>query len=434
MAVRVRWGPGAAAVLLAALLAAPGAAQSFLDAYKTGVAAAEAGEWERVEDPMRTAIAGRAEEASRLPLQLHFKPYVPHYYLGRALAERGACPEALEAFAESERQEVIQKLADEHTALEAARAACRERLASAARARQRAAAAADLVAEARSAVESVGKLVPDPEAEPDLAESWERGEPSLAARLTEARSHLQRAERVLAEARRGDGDLDPANELARGVLAQVEAIRREAGLHRQAVAEEKARAAGRLEELRGAARDLLRRSEELARRVTAVGRRRTALEATLRETADAGAGLPLAELGELSARIERDMARLRGAAEPPPQILLDAADAWLRGEPEAVLVALGGPRPSAGDEPAPGIRLREPRARAHALLLRAAAAFALYQAGGGAEPELLAAARLDLEECRRIDPSVQPVPRAFSPAFRELFERAGGEPSGGAGD
>jgi hypothetical protein len=168
--------------------------------------------------------------------------------------------------------------------------------------------------------------------------------------------------------------------------------------------------------------------------VAAVGRRRAALEGTLRRTAGAGPGLPLAELGELAGRIEHDMAGLRSAAEPPPEPLLAAADAWLRGEPEAVLAALGGPRPAPEAGPEAGLGFREPRARAHALLLRGAAAFALYQAGGSREPGLLEAARLDLEECRRTDPSVEPVPRAFSPRFRAFFEQAAGAEAPGTAD
>ena len=431
---RSRGGLRAGGALLAALLAAPAAAQSFLDAYKAGIAASEAGDWARVESSMRVAIGGRPEENRRLPLQLHFKPYLPHFYLGLALAEQGACEEALEAFVESDRQGVVQTLPDEHAVLQTRRQACEARLAADSEARRREVEAGDLVARARAAVEGAGRLVPDAEAEPDLAQAWERGEPSLAARLEEARSHLQRAERALAEAGRREGGLAAAGDLAQGVLAQVETIRREAELREQTVGAEKARAEERLEGLRSAARDLLGRSEELAAKVAAVGRRRAALEGTLRRTAGAGPGLPLAELGELAGRIEHDMAGLRSAAEPPPEPLLAAADAWLRGEPEAVLAALGGPRPAPEAGPEAGLGFREPRARAHALLLRGAAAFALYQAGGGRDPELLEAARLDLEECRRTDPSVEPVPRAFSPRFRAFFEQAAGAEAPGTAD
>jgi len=432
---RSRGGQRAAGALLAALLAAPAAAQSFLDAYKTGIAAADAGEWARVESSMRAAIAGRPEEDRRLPLQLHFKPYLPHFYLGLALAEQGACEDALEAFAESERQGVVQTLPDENAVLQTRRQACEARLATDTEARRREAEAGDLVARARAAVEGAGRLMPDAEAEPDLSQAWESGEPSLAARLEEARSHLLRAERALAEAGRREGGLEAAGDLAQGVLAQVEAIRREAELREHAVGAEKARAEERLDGLRAAARDLLGRSEELAAKVAAVGRRRAALEGTLRRTSSAGPGLPLAELGALAGRIERDMAGLRAAAEPPPEALLAAADAWLRGDPEAVLAALGGPRPPPDAGTGTGLGFREPRARAHALLLRSAAVFALYQAGGGRDPGLLEAARLDLEECLRTDPSVEPVPRAFSPRFRDFFAGvAGAEPPSATGD
>jgi hypothetical protein len=429
VAVRRLLAPAA----LVLLLAAPAGAQSFLDAYKAGVEAAEAGDWARVESLMRTALAGRAEESDRLVRHLHFKPYLPHYYLGRALAERGACPEALEAFAESERQGVTQKLAGEHAALQAAKAACTERLAAEADNRRREAAAGELVARAAAALDAAEALLPDPETKPELARAWETGEPSLAARLGEARAHLERAERAFARARDGAGGLDTAADLARGTLAQVEAIRREAELRERAVAADRARAVERLEALRGSARELLRRSAGLASEVAAVGRRRAALEGALRESGEADPGGPIAALDELTARIEREMARLRGAAEPPPQVLLSAAEAWLRGDPEAVLIVLGRPGADADPDQSRGRELREPRARAHALLLRAAAAFSLYHAGGGRDPALLEAALQDARECRRTDPAVTPVPRAFSPRFRAFFDAAEPGPAAGAG-
>lgn len=425
VAVSGRPGFALAGLVAAVVLAAPVAAQSFLDSYKAGVAAAETGEWEEVESAMRTAVAGRPEEANRLPLQLHFKPYLPHFFLGRALAERGACREALESFAESERQGVIQKLADEHALLRGRKAACEERLAAEAATRQREDVAGELIARARRAVAGAEELVPDAESEPDLARAWEAGEPSLATRLAEARGLLQDAERALAEARRGEGEPDGAADLARGTLTQVEAVVREAALRKQAVADERDRAVERLADVRRAARELLGASAELAAEVAAVGRRRAVLEGLLRETADSGSRQTLAELDGISGRIEREMAHLRGMAQAPPKALLEAAEAWLRGEPEAVFTALGGALPTADADAPPALRLREPRARAHALLLRAAAAFALYHAGGGQEPEMLEAARRDAAECRRTDPSVEPVARAFSPRFRAFFEQAG---------
>jgi hypothetical protein len=427
VAVKVGLAGAAAVALVAAALAPPLAAQSFLDAYKAGVEAAEAGDWERVEGSMRTAIEGRATEERRLPLQLHFKPYVPHYWLGRALAEQGECPAALESFAESESQGVVQNLEEEHALLQAAKAACEEGLAAEAETRRQKREVAEAVAQAGDALAEARGLVPDAESDPDLAAAWERGEPSLAARLAEAEATWRRAEEIVAGAAPGDPELERATELARGTVTRLEAIRREAALRREALAEEKARAVERIEGLRRTGERLLSRGGGLATDVPAVRLRRAAVERALRESAAAGPDRLLQELRELGNGLERDIARLRATAEPPPEPLLAAADAWLRGEPEGVLAALEpgggvGGGDGDGDPEAQGIGFDDPRARAHAHLLRAAARFALYHGGGGRDPGLLEGARQDLRECHQADPALLPVPRAFSPRFRAFFE------------
>lgn len=435
MAVTQRLARAASAALLGAALAAPLAAQSFLDAYKTGAEAAEAGDWAAVERSMRTAIEGRPEAARRLPLQLHFKPYLPHYYLGVALAEQGRCPAALESLAESERQGVIHNLEEEHARLLAAKTQCEERLTAQAEARRHKEAVADSVARVEEALAAVRERVPDPEAEPDLAAAWERGEPSLATRLGEAEGNLERVREIVERAPAGDPELDTAADLAGGTLTQLEAIRREAALREAAVAEEKARLLERIERLHRTGRALLAREAGLAAEVPAVRQRRAAVERELRESDGAGAGLSIRELRALGNGLEREIGRLRGMAEPPPEVLLAAADAWLRGDPEGVLAALTGDGGSAGEEgEAAEIGLEGPRARAHALLLRAAARFDLYHAGGGEDAELLEAARRDLRECRRADPDLVPVPRAFSPRFRAFFDRVTAETGAGSAD
>ena len=427
MALRARLAGAAAVAFLAAALASPLAAQAFLDAYKAGVEAAEAGDWERVESAMRTAIESRPTEERRLPLQLHFRPYVPHYLLGRALAEQGECAAALEAFAESESQGVIQNLEEEHALLLAAKAACEERLASEAEARRHRREVEEAVAQAGEALEAARSLVPDAETDPDLAAAWEQGEPSLAARLEEAEATWRRAEAIVEGAAPRDPELGTAGDLARGAVAQVEAIRREAALRLDAVAEEKTRAAARIDGLRRTGERLLARGDGLAAEVPEVRLRRAAVERALRESAGAGPDLPLQALRELGNGLEREIDRLRATAEPPPERLLAAADAWLRGEPEGVLAALGSPGGAgagggAGGPAADDLGFDDRRAHAHALLLRAAARFALYHRGGGRDPALLEGARRDLEACHRADPALVPVPRAFSPRFRAFFE------------
>lgn len=410
---RLRLAPLLAPVALAAtLLGAPSfeaqEEQSFLEAYKGGVEAVEAEDWPRAERLMRSAVAGRAEEADRLLRHLHLRPYVPHFYLGLALAEQGKCEEALSAFAESERQGVIGTLAGEVAVLRDHQARCREALAAAAAGREERRAVADLVAQAEAAAEAVAALASDPA----LAPGWERGEPSLAARLAEARETIDQARRRMAGA-----DLAAATDLARGALGQLAAIRRETELRRSAAAEARETTAARIETVAASGRRLLADTRELAQGAPELARRRSAVAETLDRAGDLDPDLPLPDLQELAALLERRTAALRAAAAPPPQELLAAADAWLRGEPETVLELLAGADTADGP-------YRDPRARAHALLLRAAAAFTLHEAGpdaGGSEGTLLAAARQDAATSRQLDPALTPLPSAFSPRFRTLW-------------
>jgi cytochrome c-type biogenesis protein CcmH/NrfG len=52
------------------------------------------------------------------------EPYIPNYYLGQAYRELGRCDEALRAWAQSEKQGVIQKISSEHKRLLQGRTAC----------------------------------------------------------------------------------------------------------------------------------------------------------------------------------------------------------------------------------------------------------------------------------------------------------------------
>lgn len=95
---------GAWAVIFGLLLPCPSsAAPEHLRLYKTGLIAAEAGEWEQVDRMMRRAIEGRPEEKRRKLRSNYF----PHFYLGLARYHLGDCPGALASWTESENQGVI---------------------------------------------------------------------------------------------------------------------------------------------------------------------------------------------------------------------------------------------------------------------------------------------------------------------------------------
>jgi hypothetical protein len=97
----------------------------------------------------------------------------------------------------------------------------------------------------------------------------------------------------------------------------------------------------------------------------------------------------------------------------PLQRLRTASEAFLSGEYAAALAAL---------ETVEG----EQRVAAVAHLVRAAASFSLYAAGGEGDEALLRAAESDVRSCRTTDPEVVPDERYFSPAFVGFFDRVGG--------
>ncbi len=254
--------------------------------------------------------------------------------------------------------------------------------------------------------------------DPDLAPVWDQGEVSLARRLAEVGKEISRARAALAAVPRttlSPGDFDPVADLARGAGAKLQVLRKEIALRLETAAESKEELRQKLEPLRRAGRQELDATARLAPYPPGIASRRADLQAAIDRSADPGLSLPA--LKELRARLESGVAGLRAAAEPPPAPLVEAAAAWLRGDPQAVLAALR------------DVELSEPRARAHAALLSAAARFALYRSGGSKSSHLLAAARSDVLACRRADPSLEPLPKAFSPPFVRFFEDPGPAPA-----
>ena len=408
--------------LLALAVPAPVRAQAFLDSYKAGVEAVAAGNFPRAEKLLRQAIQGRGDEASHLIRYLHFRPYLPYAYLGFALAGEGDCAGALAAWDESRRQGVIDTLPDERARLEASRKQCAERLA-------RATEVAEKVREVRAAIDLADQTRSELAAyasDPDLAPVWDQGELSLASRLAEADREIDRARQALADVPPGTlspSDFDHAGDLARGAGAKLQVLRKAVALRLQSAAESKEDLRRVLETLRRRARQELDSTSSLAPYPPGLAQRRADLQAAI--DASSAPELSLPDLKELRARLESGLSRLQAAAAPPPDPLIEAAAAWLRGDPEAVLATLH------------DVELQDARARAHAHLLKAAARFELYRAGGSKSAHLLAAARSDVLDCRRADPSVVPLPKAFPPPFVRFFENPGppdatARPAGGA--
>ena len=92
---------------LMALAAAPAWAD-YKQAYGEAIKALDNGKWADVARLMRQAAAEQPTEGERIKIYgMRFEIYLPHFYLGQALAETNDCAGALKAFATSETQGVV---------------------------------------------------------------------------------------------------------------------------------------------------------------------------------------------------------------------------------------------------------------------------------------------------------------------------------------
>jgi hypothetical protein len=405
---RSRRRPSPSAPLLWIALAAclflagrPAQAQ-YLSAYKDGLDAIEAEDWERAAAAMSRAVGMRSEEKMKLPVRLFLRPYLPHFYLGNARFERGDCAGALAAWAESERQGVATKLPEFDTARRGRRI-CEERASARALTDAREDARTTLL---RSATAADALL--DRARDPQVAILWNEGDPSPADRHRSARDLLAQAERLLA-----DAGVDAAS------VRRAEAIVRQADDIMGAVAVDLDRAseARRLEieakdqsidTLVAEAKAVLQRTAYLAPYPRLVGKARADLEGLIAEAGRRSAGSK-AHLDGLGARFEKSIETLTVLAAPPPDSLKKAVTAYLEGRHQDVIDGLA------------AARLPERRARAHARLLLSASRHALYLEGGELDDELLAAAAEDARACREDDETLAPTARFFSPRFVAFF-------------
>ncbi len=99
----------------------------------------------------------------------------------------------------------------------------------------------------------------------------------------------------------------------------------------------------------------------------------------------------------------------RRSPSPPPVKLIQAAGAYLAGDYEAAITTLT------------ESSFRQRRSRAHALLLRAAARYALFLLGDETDYALRGLAADDVTACKNADPDLAPEEGLFSPRFRDFF-------------
>jgi hypothetical protein len=375
----------------------PASAQ-YLNAYKSGLEAIEAEDWERAESAMREALSDRTEEKLKLPVKLFLRPYLPHFYLGYARFERGDCAGALAAWAESERQGVATKLPDFEVARRG-RKSCEERSR-----RQIAAQARQDAQRSLARSTTVAAELLERSRAPQIRPHWSEGDPSPQASHDRGMELLAQAREILAEA-----DVDAPG------IERAEALLRDADRSFAAGAEELDRLteATRVELVAkgkgidasvAEAKAALARTAYLAPYPKAVRKARADLEALVAE-ASRRTGTSKTQLDGLAARLESSIVALGKLAAAPPSRLEKAAEAYLDGRHGDVVGELAAAKFSEG------------RARAHARLLLAASRHALYLEGGELDDELRAAAVEDARACHQEDESLEPSPRFFSPRF-----------------
>jgi hypothetical protein len=118
---------------------------------------------------------------------------------------------------------------------------------------------------------------------------------------------------------------------------------------------------------------------------------------------------PVAAAATPTATVATPPATSPASRATPPVELQNGARAYFEGDYDRAVALLARPQGLHG------------RAAAQCLLLRAAARFALFKAGGEKDAELRRLAAEDAAASRRADPSLQPDGETFSPQFVDFF-------------
>ncbi len=394
-----------------ALCIATDAAASPKETHKLGVEAIKSGRWADAERFFRAAIAERPQEKVSRVLKT---AYLPHYYLGVALAEQGNCKTALGAWAESTRQGQILK-SDHGADLGRRRGACQDRLRriDAARAEVR-----ELLGRAGDAAASLGSLSKTP----DLAPLWNQGTTSFGARQQSAGKKLADAQKHFDDPSPGREleQLDRAKTLASSALAELNAAltdgRRRLGELNAATAV----ALEQLEEVEQSARRTLRSISDLAPYPRRLGSRVAAVERKLKEIRESKSESSPQRFAELTGELNDALAALRRAARRPSKALSQAVEAFLTGSYADALALLDAPD-LAGDA----------RAQPHVCMIRAASHHALWVLGGELDEALRELAAEAVLACAgeesaesNASASLPPSTRIYSPRFVDFHGAA----------
>ena len=410
MAVKGRRRPraiGAGLLLLA--LVAPALHADYREAYKRGLDAIEGKRWEDAARQMRLAIGERPEAAAGV-LGTSFRRYTPHFYLGVALAEAGDCRGAVEAFDAAEKQGKLSK--EEVRDLAQRRQTCRGRVEKTSEAV--AAAQRDVDAAAAAAFQVAGV-----EGAPLMRDAWREGSPSFAARQEPAAAQLAAARALLARADQ-ELDADKAAEAGRSAQAarrDLEALFADAAARRDQL---QADAQREMQTLRKSIDEARRRVGDVSRTLAplpaTIARQAERVEEALTRAAAADAGTPAVELRRLQDALKVSLRELQAAVKPPPDELQRAAAAYFGGDYAGALAALSA---------AP---FTEPRAAAHACLLRAAALHGLAVLQPGKDGSANRQTRDELHRCLASPAAVAPLATVFPPSFVALYAEVAAEP------
>ncbi|MBK8066096.1 MAG: hypothetical protein IPK27_00255 [Rhodanobacteraceae bacterium] len=433
--------------------------------YQDGVAAAEKGNWAEVRRLMQAAIAENPTPVPRMRTYgTNFIPYVPHYYLGLANARLDDCNAAVGAFKTAASARVVAGLpalaSEQSTQLKG----CEQRLLAAANpppTGQPTTAPAGTQPTTQPTSQPTTQPTRPPVAPTQPAVAETRPAPGVtplgSAQTAPVQTALAASDRRIAaiEGRLGSAPLagtGDARALSRE-LGQLKSQRQQLG-----ASLERARAAGDARSLQTVKADAGKLDTGLA----SLDERAQAASAGLAEA------LAAQTLAQARKRGNDALARLDGRLTAASQAGI-ASDAAARSQAaaqrQALERALGGKDPKAIDsalasaasairgldaaiaaapKPAPAElrtlvgwylaanyaeaarwnqldRLTDDRARAHALLLRAAARWHLYVRGGEQDQGLIAAVDADLRDAKRRDQTLKPNAQVFSPKLIARF-------------
>jgi hypothetical protein len=377
----VRWTRSGSIVVLMVLLTVIVGAD-FKESYRKGIQAIDRGSWAEAAQFMRQAIAEEPRESgTRVNISGgRWEPYIPHYYLGLALATLGNCADAVAEWKVSESQAVITKLGEYRT-LTRRRDTCDGEL-------------------RRAAAKAPGPPTPKPvPAAPVPAAPVSPSPPpanaaAVAQAVEDAQGSVRRADEALraldavvpGAASRQDAAIQKARSLLESARTAVETGRKTSDLAVLKQARDEAGQAAQMFD------DL--RTQTLAMRTEP--QRPAAPDAGARAAGAPAAVPPPA------------------AATAPPvasPALVRAAAAFFKGRYRDAVSAVD----ASGDQNGP--------AGVQSHLFRAAALYALYLVGGEKDGRLREDATGAVRNCRRLDPAFSPDPAVFSPRFVNFYRQ-----------